>query len=259
VGELIFVGLGLAGTKDLTLRALDAVRHARTVFAEFYTSHLVGATHSQLERELDKRIVLLARDEVESGAERILDAAAQHRTAFVTAGDPMTATTHQDLRIRALRRGIPVRIVHGVSIQVAAAGAAGLHSYKFGRTTTLVFPQPNFNPASPYETVRDNRARGLHTLVLLDLRADEGRYMSAAQGIEVLLGHEQQRRESVVTPDTELVALARVGADDQRVVWGPAKRLREADLGPPLHCLIVPGELHFSEREALELVAAPRV
>lgn len=252
MSELIFVGLGLAGTKDVTLRALQAIRNARTVFAEFYTSHLIGATHSQLERELDKRVVLLTRADTESGAERVLQAAAEHRVAFLTAGDPMTATTHQDLRLRAEQRGIPVRVVHGVSIQVAAPSAAGLQSYKFGRATTLVFPQPNFNPVSPYEAIRDNRVRGLHTLVLLDLQADQNRYMTAAQGIDVLLGHEAERREGVVTPGTELVALARVGSDDERIAYGTAERLREADVGPPLHCLIVPGDLHFAEREALE-------
>lgn len=236
----------------MTLRALHAVRTARRVYAEFYTSFLVGATHSQLERELDARIVLLTRDDVERGHERILADAGEHRVAFLTAGDPMTATTHQELRLRALERGIDVRLVHGVSIHSAAPGAAGLQSYKFGRTTTLVFPEPNFNPSSPYEAVRDNRVRGLHTLVLLDLRADENRYMTAAQGAEVLLAHERERRENVVTPATEIVALARVGSDDERVVFARADEVARADLGPPLHCLIVPGELHFSEKEALE-------
>lgn len=252
MSELIFVGLGLAGTKDVTLRALQAIRNARTVFAEFYTSHLIGATHSQLERELDKRVVLLSRDDTESGSERVLAAAAEHRVAFLTAGDPMTATTHQDLRLRAEQRGIPVRIVHGVSIQVAAPGASGLQSYKFGRTTTVVFPQPNFNPVSPYEAIRDNRLRGLHSLVLLDLHAEEDRYMTCSKGLDVLLGHEETRREGVITPTTEVIALARVGTDDEQVAFAAAARLREVDMGPPLHCLIVPGDLHFAEREALE-------
>lgn len=258
MGELIFVGLGLAGTKDLTLRALDAVRDARAVFAEFYTSRLVGATHSQLERALGARIEFLDRAQVEAGADRVLEEAARHRVAFLTAGDPMTATTHQDLRLRALERGIPVRIVHGISIQVAAAGAAGLQSYKFGRTTTLVFPQPNFRPHSPYEVIRDNRARGFHTLVLLDLRADEDRYMNAAQGVEQLLEFERERRERVVLPETELVACARVGADDERIAYGPARALATLDLGPPLHCLIVPGELHFAESGVLQRFRAAK-
>lgn len=252
LGELIFVGLGLAGTKDLTLRALDAIRSCRTVFAEFYTSHLIGATQSQLEREIGKRVEYLSRQDVETGVERVLDEASDHRVAFLTAGDPMTATTHQDLRQRARARRIPVRIVHGISIQVAAPGAAGLQSYKFGRTTTLVFPQPNFNPSSPYEVVRDNKARGLHTLVLLDLRADENRYMTAPEGAQILLDHEAGRREKVVEPQTEIIGLARVGSDDETILAAPAQEIAKADLGPPLHCLIVPGSLHFSEDEALQ-------
>jgi len=30
-----------------------------------------------------------------------------------------------------------------------------------------------------------------------------------------------------------------------------ANRLVAADAGPPLHCLVVPGALHFAERQAL--------
>lgn len=252
MGALIFVGLGLAGTRDLTLRALDALRSCDTVFAEFYTSHLVGASPDALANDLGVRIEFLGREGVESGTARILDAASRGATAFVTAGDPMTATTHQELRRGALARGIPVRIVHGVSIQVAAAGAAGLQSYKFGRTTTLVFPEPNYRPTSPYDAIAENQARGLHTLVLLDLRADEGRYMTAAEGARLLLEVEAEKGRGVVGPGKGLVACARVGSDSERIVYAPAEKVAAMDLGPPLHCLVVPGTLHFAEAEMLE-------
>lgn len=257
MGELIFVGLGLAGAKDFTLRAQEEVRSCRHVFAEFYTSQVIGVTQSHLERTLGAKIEVLPRREVEEGAQRILDEAKRHKVAFLTAGDPMTATTHLDLRLRAEAQGIRTRIVHGVSIQVAAAGACGLQTYKFGRTTTLVFPQPNFNPFSPYETVRDNKTRGLHTLVLLDLRADEGRFMTAGQGVELLLEFEKERRENVVIGKTAVLALARVGSEDERILYGPAAELARVDLGPPLHCLIVPGVLHFAEEESLRRFAMP--
>lgn len=251
MGELIFVGLGLAGAKDLTLRALEAVQGCRVVFAEFYTSHLIGATQSQLERTLGKPVTVLARDDVEQGPQRILEEAARHRVAFLTAGDPMTATTHLDLRLRAQERKIPTRVIHGVSIQVAAASACGLQSYKFGRTTTIPFPTPKLLPESVYRAVQENRARGLHTLVLLDLDAAKDRFLRAQEGVQVLLQLEDQWREHVVTPKTELVALARVGSDDERIVAGPAQQLAALDLGAPLHCLIVPGALHFAEDQAL--------
>lgn len=232
------------------MRALEAAKESHTVFAEFYTSHLIGATQTQLERALGKRIEFLDRAAVEGG-QRILEAAREHRVAFLCAGDPLTATTHQDLRLRAQEAGIPTRVVHGVSIQVAAAGAAGLQSYKFGRTTTIAFPEPNFKPTSPYKTIRDNLKRKLHTLVLLDLRAEENRYMSASEGVRFLLSMEKTLHDGVAPPERLMVACARVGADDERVVYASAKELADLDLGPPLHCLIVPGELHFAEEKAL--------
>ncbi len=251
MGALIFVGLGLAGTHDITLRAIEAVKEVHAVYAEFYTSHLIGATHSQLERALGKRLTLLTREEVEGGFAKVLEQAKGHRVAFLTAGDPMTATTHQELKLRAEDLGISTRLVHGVSIQVAAAGAAGLQSYKFGRTTTLVFPQPNFNPVSPYTAIRENKRRGLHTLVLLDIDAAKNRYMSASEGARLLLGLEKEAKGKVVEPTTELVACARVGADDERILAAEARRIAETDFGQPLHCLIIPGELHFAEEQAL--------
>src|SRR5436853_221865 len=67
---------------------------------------------------------------------------------------------------------IPTRIVHGVSILTAAAGALGLQIYKFGRTTTVPFSSAGFAPTSPLEAILTNRRAGLHSLVLLDLRED---------------------------------------------------------------------------------------
>src|SRR5207244_11719588 len=101
-----------------------------------------------------------------------VSAAANGPVACLLPGDPMSATTHVDLRLRAEAAKIRTRIVHGVSILTAAAGALGLQAYMFGRTTTVPFPSPGFAPTSPLEAILENRRAGLHTLVLLDLRED---------------------------------------------------------------------------------------
>ena len=49
----------------------------------------------------------------------------------------MIATTHVDLRLRAHKAGVRTSIVHAASVGSAAAGVAGLQSYKFGRTVTI--------------------------------------------------------------------------------------------------------------------------
>ena len=68
-----------------------------------------------------------------------------------------------------LTDGIPVRVVHGVSITTIATGAIGLSNYRFGRSTTLTYPYGDWLPTSPLEVIEGNLRAGLHTLVLLDL------------------------------------------------------------------------------------------
>lgn len=256
MGGLIFVGLGLAGLQDITLRGLDAVRSADVVVAEFYTSHLIGAEISEVEALVGKKIKVLGREDVEIRADKILADARSKLVAFLVAGDAMSATTHHDLRARAADLGIPTRYIPGVSIFTTAPASAGLQIYKFGRTTTIPFSEGRYQPESFYDVVRDNKQRGLHTLVLLDIQADKGRYMTIQQAVESLLQVEAKRDEKVVEPNTIIIGLARVGGADERVVAARADAWKGIDLGPPLHCLIVPGTLHFQEEAALSRLGA---
>lgn len=235
---------------------MDAIRGADEVVAEFYTSHLVGCTMADLESALGRPVEVLPREHVEEAAADLVERARNQRLAFLTAGDPLTATTHQTLRVQAVKSGVPVEVIHGVSIYSAAPAAAGLQAYKFGRTTTLVFPEPRYNPTSPYDLVRDNWTRGLHTLVLLDLRAHEDKYMRVAQGVAQLVEIDARQKDPVFDGSTRFVGLARVGAADQCIAWGTAKELGNVDFGGPLHTVIVPGRLHDEEVAVLELFAA---
>ncbi len=249
MGELVFIGLGLHDEKGITLRGIEEARAADVLFAEFYTSALLGTRLEAVEALLGKPITRLTREQVETGHE-VLDAAKDHRVAFLVAGDPMVATTHVDLRLRAAQAQIPTRVVHGVSILGAAAGALGLQAYKFGRVTTVPFPAPGFEPTSPLDPILVNLEAGLHSLVLLDLRED-GTYLDPKDALRSLLAMADRRKESAVGPQTVLCVLSRVGSPDLRITSGRVVDLLKQDLGPPLHCFVVPGRLHFMEREAL--------
>ncbi|VDO30612.1 unnamed protein product [Brugia timori] len=56
----------------------------------------------------------------------------------------------------------------------------------------------------------------------------------------------------IYTKSTEVVALARVGWDDQKIVFCSLEALCDLDMGPPLHSLIIPGELHPMELDFLK-------
>ena len=53
---LFFIGLGLYDELDISVKGLEAVRKADKVYAEFYTSRLMGASVQDLERLYGKKI-----------------------------------------------------------------------------------------------------------------------------------------------------------------------------------------------------------
>ena len=250
---MVFIGLGLHGNETISLEGLNEAREADRVYAELYTSLLPNLDLRELERSVGKPIRVVGRETVEQRPTEILEAAKAGKVVFLVPGDPMVATTHVDLRLRAARMGIRTRIVHASSIVSAVAGLSGLQIYRFGRSATIPFPD---NPSRvPYETLAENSERGLHTLLLLDLRAEEKRFMSANEAIELMLKLESELGRGVFTPRTLALVVARAGCADSVVRADRVERLRGLDFGSPPHVLIVPGELHFVEAEALRTFA----
>jgi diphthine synthase len=250
---LTFVGLGLYDERSITVEGQQALGDADHAFAEFYTSKLIGTSVEALESHHGVEIEVRDRAGVEQDPEPILDAAAEGDAVFLTAGDTMISTTHVDLRLRAHERGIETRVIHGVTAQTATSSLTGLQNYRFGKATTLPFPYAHGAeglPASVTETIADNQAADLHTVVYLDIKADRDEFMTADVGAE-LLAEEY--------PDLVGVVIARAGSPEPLVEAAPMADLAEREFGEPLHLLVIPGELHLLEADALcELAGADR-
>ena len=221
-----------------------------TIYAEFYTARLAGGDIKNLEDELGIEINVLKREEVEEENIPIKEAENED-VAFLCAGDPLMATTHTDMMIQAKKSGIETTVIHSSSILTAAPGLAGLQAYKFGKVTTIPFTEENYFPHSPYEAIINNLKEKLHTLILLDIQAHLDRYMTANQGLKYLLQVADDRGGDVINEDTLAVVVARAGAGKPVVRADKISKLVDEDFGGPLHCLIIPSELHFMEAEAL--------
>jgi len=242
---LTFIGLGLYDERSITVEGREALADADRAVAEFYTSHLVGASVEELESYHGIDIEVRDRAGIEQHPGDLLDAAADEHVAFLTAGDTMISTTHVDLRLRAMERGIDTRVIHGVTAQTAASGLTGLQNYRFGKAVTLPFPYAHGAeglPASVVESIGANRERGLHTLVYLDIKADRGEYMTADVAAAMLAED---------WADVLGVAVARAGSPDPVVAADRLSALAERDFGDPLHLLVIPGDLHHVESDAL--------
>ncbi len=248
---LYIIGLGLHDEKDITVNGLDIVKKCSKVYLESYTSKL-NCDVDKLEALYGKKIILADRELVEKKAEEtILKDAMEEDVAMVVVGDPLGATTHIDLYLRAKEKGIEIVLINNASV-MNAIGNVGLELYKFGKTTSIVFPTSNFKPESCYDMIKQNQSIDAHTLCLLDIKADQDKYMTVNDGIKILLEIEEKRGEKVFTEETIVVGCARLGSNDCIIKAGTAKEILKTYFGKPLHCLIVPGKLHFKEEEMLE-------
>jgi diphthine synthase len=255
--QLIFIGLGLNDETGISLHGMEETLNADTAFIERYTNLLPEFSLQRFEAKAGKKITQLTRHDLEDqNGEIVLNAAEKGTTVLLVPGDPFVATTHVALRIAAQKRGIKTRIVHGASAISAVIGACGLHNYKFGKTVTVPFPENTSE--TPYNVIVQNKNLGLHTLCLLDLKADENRFLRVNQAVNGLLTVENNKRKGVLTRGTLVVGAARIGSDAPIVKADWAGQLLTYDFGGPPQSLIVPGELHFMEAEALiQFAGAP--
>ncbi|KAJ3140364.1 diphthine synthase, partial [Irineochytrium annulatum] len=262
---LFIIGLGLGDEKDVTVKGLEAIKSCERIYLEAYTS-ILTVPKETLEKFYGKDIVIADREMVESEADTILAGAENVNVAFLVVGDPYGATTHTDLVLRARELSIPVQSIHNASI-MNAVGCCGLQLYNYGQTVSIVFFTENWRPDSFYDKIKQNRAIGLHTLCLLDIKVKEQslenmargrkiyeppRYMTVSQACSQLLEIEEKRGENVYSKSTIAVGLARVGASDQMIVSGTLQELVDADLGGPLHSLVIAGTMHFLEAEIVK-------
>lgn len=265
---LYFIGLGLYDMLDISLRGLDIIRRAEKIYLERYTA-ILHTSVEEMEKFFGKKIYLADREMVENKGDNIVEEAKNKEIAFLVVGDPFGATTHIDLFLRARKQKVRIEVVHNASI-LTAIGVVGLELYKYGKTTSIVFPDEGWMPKTPYEVIKKNKEMGLHTLCLLDIKVSEPtkedllrginkpqppRFMTVNQAIKVLLELEEKHKEGVIKKDTIMIGCARLGGtgEEPKIIAGTPEELIKQDFGKPMHSLIIPSEeLHHIEEEMIE-------
>jgi diphthine synthase len=251
---LTLIGLGLHSEEDITVKGLEEAMSCDVLFAEFYTSTMTGLDFERLQELVEKEIIVLERSDLEEKSKELLELAKTKKVGLLIPGDPLISTTHVHLRIEAHQMGIETRVIHNASIHSAGPSISGLQNYKFGRSATVAIPQEVFAPETPYDVIKENKERGLHTLLFLDIKVEgESRVqMTANEAIKTLLEMEEKRKEKVFTGSTLCIVLGSAGSNDVVLKADKAKKLADNDFGPTPHSLIVPGELHFVEEDYLK-------
>ena len=258
---LKLIGIGPGDLGLMTVDAIEAAAGSDHRFLEGYTATLPPEQEDLLESRIGPWTRLM-RPDIEM-PEELLRLARSSVVALLVVGDPMQATTHVDLLLRAKDAGLNTEMIPGISATTLAVTLSGLQSYPFGRQVTLPFPYGNYLPVSPLKYILDNKSRNLHTLVLLDLEPTglgvaSPVHMSPAEAGGVLLEMvekygEDESEIGVVegVSDWPVIVLSDLGTRESRVCSTNIRGISNVK-GGRIHCLILPSSMDDLEQSGFD-------
>jgi len=259
---LHFIGIGRR-KEDITLEQREIIKKSTKVFLEYYTSFYENSMED-LEKELGVKIEICSREDIESKIEeKIFALSKSDDVSLLVLGDPLIATTHTDLLLRAKELKIKTKIYHNVSIANFIT-RTGLQFYKFGKITSIPYFNEKFMPRTPFLVFYDNYKIGAHSLFLLDLTPSENDYLKVKDALKFLLkipkkmvqeGEIEEKDSVCLDLQTPAIVCSRLGFRDEQICYGTISELIELDskisFRAPL-CIVLPGDMHYMEENYLE-------
>jgi diphthine synthase len=247
---LSFVGLGISGFKSIQIEGLDVISTADIVYLEQFTSPIGKSDLEKIQNAIKGEFKPAKRWLVEDGNE-ILENAKEKNVVLLSYGDPYIATTHIELRARAIENKTETRSIHASSSLTSMIGECGLHFYKVGRIATIMSEMKSLT--TPYYVIYKNLIEGNHTVLLLEYNQDKDFFLDPNDALKGLLETEKGQRRKVITESSYVIVASRIGFEDQTIISGKISSLAKTNFGKPPHTIIIPGRLHFTESDALKL------
>lgn len=248
---LWFVGLGISGSKSIPVEALEVLSKADIVYLEQFTSPIGKSDMLKIKKMTKGEFKQGKRWLVEDGNE-ILKNAKTKKVVLLSYGDPYIATTHIELRTRAIQEKIKTCSIHASSSLTSMIGECGLHFYKVGRIATIMSEMKSLT--TPYYVIYKNIIEGNHTVLLLEYNQDKDFFMDPKDALMGLIETEKGQKRNVIDLSTHAIVASRIGFKDQSIISGKISSLKKIDFGKPPHTIIITGRLHFTESDALKIL-----
>ena len=248
---LWFIGLGVSGIKSIPLEAVEVLSKADFVFLEQFTSPIKKSDLEKIKKMTPGEFKLTKRWQIEDGNE-ILKAAKRKKVVLLSYGDPYIATTHIELRTRAIQEKIKTYSIHASSSLTSMIGECGLHFYKVGRIATIMSDMKSMT--TPYYVIYKNIIEGNHTVLLLEYNQDQNFFLNPKDAFSRLIDTEQGQKRKVIESSTYAIVTSRIGFKDQSIISGKISNLLRREFGEPPHSIIITGKLHFTESDALKIL-----
>ena len=248
---LWFVGLGISGISELSDNTISIIKNANTVYLESFTSPISETEKEQLANMCDGEFKIAKRWLVEDGNE-ILENAKKRQVVLISYGDPYIATTHLELKTRAVTDKIETKTIHSSSIVSSLIGEIGLQYYKVGKILTIMNDPKSM--ITPYNTIFNNLLSKMHSIILLEYNEDKSFFLEPQNALSLLLDAEKTQNGKIISSDTFTIVASRIGKSDQMITSGKISNLIKKEYGEPPHTIIIPGSLHFTESNAIKVV-----
>ena len=248
---LWFVGLGISGISELSDNTISIIKNADTVYLESFTSPISETEKEQLANMCDGEFKIAKRWLVEDGNE-ILENAKKRQVVLISYGDPYIATTHLELKTRAVTDKIETKTIHSSSIVSSLIGEIGLQYYKVGKILTIMNDPKSM--ITPYNTISNNLLSKMHSVILLEYNEDKSFFLDPQDALSLLLDAEKIQNGKIISLDTFAIIASRIGKSDQNITSGKISNLIKKEFGNPPHTIIIPGSLHFTESNAVKIV-----
>jgi diphthine synthase len=257
---LWLIGLGIEGLGGMSTKGREILRRCNIIHIERFTGYLSDTDLNEIKlycKREENVVNIVGRLFVEDGRE-ILEQAVSNDVAMVVYGDVFIATTYIELFIRATKKRIKVEVIHSASGITSLIGESGLQIYKFGRSSTIM-SEPQ-SAISVYNTLLDNLLLGNHTLILTEYSETKENispfFLDPKEAMRMLLDVEKDQRSSAFTEETYVLVASRIGKADRKIISGQIRSLLEINYGTGPHSIIVPGRLHFVEKEAITYITS---
>ncbi|QGA54362.1 diphthine synthase [Sulfolobus sp. E5-1-F] len=251
---LSLIGLGIS-KKFITESAINALNDSDIIIFDKYTSRSCDINVDILRRLVkgEKTFIEADRSLLENNSKIIMDYLDKtYNVSIASIGDVLIATTHVSLLVEAKQRGHKVKVIPGISVHCYLISKSLLSSYKFGKSVTVTFPYNDFIDPTPYNVIEDNRKRGLHTILYLDLKDEKA--MTANEALQILLRLEEKHRKNVLSKSDIVIVGARLGCDNEKIIALTVEEAISYDFGNTPHIIIIPGNLHYMEAEAIKWI-----
>jgi len=247
---LWIAGLGISGIESISIETQKLLKNADIVYLEQFTSPVTKLESNKIKKLVKGEFKIAKRWMVEDGKE-ILKNSKKKKVVLLTYGDPYIATTHIELRTRAFQEKIKTKTIHAASSITALVGECGLHYYKIGRIVTVMKDPKTLT--TPYYVTYSNALAGNHTVLLLEYNEDEDFFLEPINALSDLLSTEKEQKRKIISPSTFVIIASRIGFKNQAITAGKISNLIKKNFGKPPHTIIIPGQLHFTESDALKV------